>query len=107
MHRRGDVVALPAPRGGTGHEQRGKRFGVVLQSDALAHLSTVILAPTSTAAPARAFRPEIVVRGRPTKLLVEQLRAVDHTRLGETVGRLSAMELRAADEALKDVLGLF
>jgi len=47
------------------------------------------------------------VRGRPTKLLVEQLRAVDDTRLGETVGRLSAMELRAADEALKDVLGLF
>lgn len=78
-----------------------------MQTDALANLSTVILAPTSTAAPGRSFRPEIMVRGRPTKLLVEQLRAVDQTRLGETVGRLSALELRAVDEALKDVLALF
>jgi mRNA interferase MazF len=107
LHRRGDVVALPAPRGGIGNEQRGKRYAVVLQSDELAHLSTLIVAPTSTAAPPRAFRPEIEVQGRRTRLLVEQLRAVDPARLGRTVGHLSALELRATDEALKDLLGLF
>jgi mRNA interferase MazF len=106
LHRRGDVVGLPAPRGGIGHEQGGKRYAVVLQTDELAHLSTVVVAPTSTAAPPRAFRPEIEVRGRRTRVLVEQLRAVDPTRLGRTVGRLSALELHATDEALRDVLAL-
>ena len=49
---RGDVVALPPPRGAIGHEQKGRRYGVVLQSSDLARLSTVIVAPTSASAQA-------------------------------------------------------
>ncbi|MFC0865188.1 type II toxin-antitoxin system PemK/MazF family toxin [Sphaerimonospora cavernae] len=33
------------------HEQRGERFAVILQSDFLAHISTVLIAPTSASAP--------------------------------------------------------
>ncbi|MGP8008819.1 MAG: type II toxin-antitoxin system PemK/MazF family toxin, partial [Acidimicrobiales bacterium] len=46
---RGDIVRLIPPKS-DGREQQGLRFGVVLQSDALAPLSTVLVAPTSRSA---------------------------------------------------------
>ena len=42
----------------------------------------------------------------PTRVLVEQLRAVDLQRLDEHVGRLAPDEQRAVDDALVLVLGL-
>ena len=87
-------------------EQRGPRFGVVVQAGELLGLSTVIVAPTSRSAAPATFRPEIEVAGDATRILVEQLRAVDLERLGEHAGRLTAPELRAVDEALELVLGL-
>jgi mRNA interferase MazF len=42
---RGDLYRLRAPRNATGHEQQGARYAVVLQSDAMAALSTWIVAP--------------------------------------------------------------
>jgi mRNA interferase MazF len=104
---RGDVVALPPPRGAIGHEQKGRRYGVVLQSSDLARLSTVIVAPTSASAQATQFRPAITVRGRETRLLVEQLRTVDRDRLARSVGHLPVHELAGVEEALKIVLGLY
>jgi mRNA interferase MazF len=102
---RGDIyrVRLPAGRGG---EQRGPRYGVVVQADALLGLSTAIIAPTSRSAAPATFRPEVRVAGDMTRVLVEQLRAVDLHRLDEHVGRLAADEQRAIDEALELVLGL-
>ena len=102
---RGDIyrVRLPA---GRGREQRGPRYGVIVQADALLGLSTAIVAPTSRSAAPATFRPEVQVAGEVTRVLVEQLRAVDLDRLGEPTGRLSAHEQRAVDEALELVLGL-
>ncbi len=79
---------------------------MVLQADELAALSTVIVAPTSTAALPASFRPEIKVRGRLTRVLVEQLRAVDPTRLGDRVGRLGVDEIDDVERATRIVLGL-
>ena len=42
----------------------------------------------------------------PTRVLVEQTTAVSPERLGDSVGRLSAGELRELDTALALVLGL-
>jgi mRNA-degrading endonuclease toxin of MazEF toxin-antitoxin module len=42
----------------------------------------------------------------PTKVLVEQLGAVDATRLGALVGHASPEEMWGVDEALLAVLGL-
>lgn len=106
MPRRGDILALPSSRGATGHEQRGNRYGIVVQSSDLDGLSTVILAPTSTGAQPARIRPAVTVRGRKTRLLIEQVRAVDKIRLGAPVGHLTADELDEVDEALKLVLGL-
>jgi mRNA interferase MazF len=102
---RGDVHRIRLPARG-GHEQRGRRYGVVVQADALLGLSTAIVAPTSRSAAPATFRPEIALAGDVTRVLVEQLRAVDVSRLGEHVGRLTANEQRAVDEALEVVLGL-
>jgi mRNA interferase MazF len=103
---RGEVFRLRVPRGARGGEQRGERFGVVVQSDALLALSTVLVAPTSRSAPARSFRPVIAVGGQTTRVLVEHMTAVAPERLGESVGRLSAAEQRNVDDALALVLGL-
>lgn len=103
--RRGDVFELRLPRR-RGHEQRGKRYGVVVQSDALLPRSVVMVAPTSRSARPASFRPEIAVGKATTKVLVEELGAVDATRLGDLVGHVSPEEMWGIDESLRTVLGL-
>lgn len=104
--RRGEVFNLRPPRRRRGHEQRGARYGVVVQADELLTLSTVVVAPTSTTALAATFRPEVTIRGNRTRVLVEQLGAVDPARLGRTTGNLRPVDLRAVDDALAIVLAL-
>ncbi len=103
---RGEVFRLRAPRGARGHEQTGQRYGVVLQADELLSLSTVIIAPTSTRAHPASFRPEVQVNGQRTRVLLEQLGAVDPNRLGESHGLLAFSERRDIDRALAVVVGL-
>ena len=74
--RRSDVFALPLPRG-SGHEQHGVRYGVVVQADAPLPRSVVLIAPTSTGARPASVRPEIDLDGVTTRVLVEQAGAVD------------------------------
>ena len=88
------------------HEQRGERFAVILQSDFLAHLSTVLIAPTSASAPPAPFRPEVELLGKQSRVMVEQTMAVAPHRLGVFAGRLDPAELEEIDEALHTVLGL-
>lgn len=103
--RRGDVFDLRLPKG-IGHEQHGKRYGVIVQSDALLPRSVVLVAPTSTSARPASFRPELEIAGTQTKLLVEQMGAVDVGRLGDRAGQLSAEEQWGVDAAILTVLGL-
>jgi len=103
---RGEVFRLRIPRETRGSEQRGARYAVVVQADELLALSTVLVSPTSAAAPPRSFRPVIDVAGTATRVLVEQTTAVSPERLGDSVGRLSASELHALDDALALVFGL-
>jgi mRNA interferase MazF len=53
------------------------------------------------------FRPEVTVRGRTTRVMVDQVTAMDRARVGRRVGRLSAGEIREMEAALRDVLGHF
>jgi mRNA interferase MazF len=101
----GDVYALRLSRG-LGHEQPGSRFGVIVQADELLPRSVILVAPTSTSARPASFRPEIVIAGAATRVLVEHVGAVDTTRLGKRVGHLTPEELWGIDEALLTVLGL-
>ncbi len=103
--RRGEIFSLRLPKS-NGHEQHGKRFGVVVQSDALLPRSMVLIAPTSTSARRASFRPEIEIGGTKTKVLVEQMGAVDINRLGDLDGHLSSEEQWGIDAAILTVLGL-
>lgn len=102
---RGDIYELRLPRG-TGHEQRGRRFGIIVQADELLPRSVVIVAPTSRSAKPASFRPQIEVTEQETRVLVEQLGAVDVGRLGMLVGRVTPEEQWGIDDALLTVLGL-
>ncbi len=102
---RGDIHRVRLPPG-RGHEQLGPRFAVIVQADEFLGLSTALVAPTSRQAAPATFRPRIEVGGEATRVLVEQLRAVNVARLGEHVGHLSHAEQLSVDEALETVLGL-
>jgi len=81
-------------------------YAVVVQSDELWLLGTVVVVPTSASARPATFRPEIVVAGERTRVLCEQIRTVDAKRLGESIGILSSAELRGVEDAIEIVLGL-
>ena len=102
---RGDVHQFPVPSR-AGHEQQGRRYGVIVQANKLLPRSVVLVAPTSRGAGQASFRPEIDLLGETTRVLVEQVGAVDVARLGELVGRVSPEQQWGIDEALMTVLGL-
>jgi mRNA interferase MazF len=66
----------------------------------------ILIAPTSRSARPASFRPEIEVEGTLTRVLVEQVGAVDADRLGDLVGHVTAQEQWGIDAALLTVLGL-
>jgi mRNA interferase MazF len=100
---RGEVYRLPAR--GRGHEERGRRFVVVLQPDWLS-LSTWIVAFTSTSARETSFRPSVVIGDQETLVMCDQLDTVDLNRLTERAGFLSIQEMQRVDDALALVLDL-
>lgn len=102
---RGDVYRFNLRRG-VGHEQHGDRFGVIVQADEMLPRSVVLVAPTSLSARPASFRPEIEVEGDMTRVLIEQIGAVDVSRLGDLVAHLSREEQWGVDDALMTVLSL-
>ena len=101
---RGDLYRLRPAKDAAGHEQRGLRYAVAIQSEAIL-LSTLIVAPTSTSAQPAIFRPEIEMDGTRTLVLVDQMRAVDARHLGDLAGRLDAAKTGEVDRAIKLILG--
>src|SRR4051794_16984975 len=95
---RGDVYRIKLPRG-RGHAQREARYGVVVQAYEFIGLSKVIVAPTSRSAVAASFRPVVEIDGTRTRVLVEQLRALDLRMLGRQAGCVAPGEQAAVDEA--------
>jgi mRNA interferase MazF len=89
-----------------GHEQRGRRLGLVLSIEQNAW-STVTIIPTSTSAQVSVFRPEVVVAGRDTKVLIDQIRTLDTRYVtGELVDYLSRDDMAQVEHGLSRYLGL-
>jgi mRNA interferase MazF len=103
---RGECVRLRSPRDARGGVQKGERYGVIVQSDLINLNRTVLVVPTSASARPASFRPKLELPDGPTYALTEQTRAVDREAVGEPVGRLSASEMLAMEQAMKLVLGL-
>lgn len=102
---RGEVHEFRVPRG-TGHQREGRRYGVIVQANELLPRPVVLVAPTSRSARPAPFRPEIDLLGQTTRVLVEQIGAVDAGRLGDLVGRVTPEQRWGIDAVLITVLGL-
>ncbi|MCL2787315.1 MAG: type II toxin-antitoxin system PemK/MazF family toxin [Micrococcales bacterium] len=88
-----------------GHEQRGRRYGILLSpSDSPLSVATII--PTSTRALPGVCHPVVDFDGRPTCALVEQARAIDVRFIGEMVGFLTRRHMDEVEHALANYLGL-
>jgi mRNA interferase MazF len=96
-------VDLGRPRS---HEQGGKRLGLVLSPSA-SPLSVVTIVPTSTSAGPSIHRPELDITGRPTRLLVDQIRSIDVSYVtDDPVDYLTRDQLGEVEFALAHYLGV-
>lgn len=89
-----------------GHEQGGKRLGLVISpSDSPLSVATVI--PTSSSAGHSIHRPELEVAGQVTRLLVDQVRSIDvRYVVGDPVDYLTRDQLVEVELALAHYLGV-
>ena len=96
-------IDLDRPRG---HEQGGKRLGLVV-SPSDSPLSIVTVIPTSTSARPSIHRPELEIAGRATRLLVDQVRSIDVNSVeGDPVDYLSRDQLVDVELAVAHYLGV-
>jgi len=103
---RGAVYPVDLGDAKRGHEQRGRRLGLVIsiEQDAWA---TVTIVPTSSSAQPSVFGPEVVVAGRDTKILIDQIRTIDVSYVtGELVDYLSRDDMAQVDHSLSRYFGL-
>jgi mRNA interferase MazF len=67
------------------------------------HLRTVLVAPMTTAGREAPFRIDVTHRGRKGRILLDQVRAVDKTRLAKKLGVVSTKTLAATLRTLQEV----
>lgn len=103
---RGAVYRIDLGEARRGHEQRGRRYGLVLSPTDMAW-SVATIVPTSTQAQPAVFRPEIELGGVPTRFLVDQLSSIDVRFInGEPAYFLHRDELEEVEVAVTRYLGL-
>jgi mRNA interferase MazF len=103
---RGAVYRIDLGDAKRGHEQRGRRLGLVLSPTSMPwSVATVI--PTSTTAQPAVFRPTLHIHGQSTRFLVDQIRSIDTTYIhGDPVCYLDRDELGEVEHAVILYLGL-
>lgn len=96
-----------------GSEQGGRRPVLILQNDVTNQYSPVTIVAGITSAPTRVNYPvDVRINDVDTglrsgsRVLLNQLKTVDQTRLERYIGRLSAQQMEQVDAALKLRLGL-
>jgi mRNA interferase MazF len=103
---RGAVYPVDLGDAKRGHEQRGRRLGLIISIEQDVW-STVTILPTSTSAQSAVFRPEVVIAGRDTKILIDQIRTIDSSYVtGELVDYLSSDDMTQVEHSLSRYLGL-
>src|ERR1700709_93639 len=103
---RGAVYPVDLGDAKRGHEQRGRRLGVVISIEQDSW-SAVTVIPTSTSAQPSVFRPEVVIAGRETRILVDQIRTIDASYVaGDLVDYLSRDDMAQVEHTLSRYFGL-
>ena len=103
---RGAVYPVDLGDAKRGREQRGRRLGLVISIEQNAW-SVVTIIPTSTSAQASVFRPEVVIAGQQTKILIDQVRTIDVSYVtGELIDYLSEDDMTQVEHSLSRYFGL-
>lgn len=103
---RGAVYRIDLGDAKRGHEQRGRRLGLVISPTSMPW-SVATIIPTSTTAQPAVFRPAVEIDGQMTRFLVDQIRSIDTTCLhGDPVYYLDHDELSEVERAVAHYLGL-
>ena len=103
---RGAVYRVDLGDATRGHEQRGKRLGLVLSPSSMPW-SVATIVPTSTTAQPAVFRPSLEIDGQLTRFLVDQIRSIDVSHIhGDPVHYLDRDELAEVEHAATRYLGL-
>jgi mRNA interferase MazF len=87
-----------------GHEIRKTRPCVVVSPDEMnRHLRTVIVAPMTTKGPLYPTRVPVRFRGKAGKIVLDQIRTVDVSRLARRLGRVEPASGQAALAVLQEM----
>ncbi len=91
-----------------GGETRKIRPGLIVSNDIGNEVSLVVMvAPiTSKVNDVYQFEVKTIVNGKPAKIMLNQCKALDKSRLKDKVGNVNAATMREAEEAIKIVFGL-
>lgn len=88
-----------------GSEIQKTRPGLIVSPDELnSHLLTVLIAPMTTTVKAYPFRVDCQFGGKTGSIALDQMRAVDKSRLGLRLGELDAA---VQDQVLSTVAAMF
>lgn len=103
---RGAVYRVDFGDAKRGHEQRGRRYAVVMSPSSMPW-SVVTVVPTSTSAQPAVFRPELEIMGTKTRFLVDQIGTVDVAYVhGDPVDYLERDEMAEVEHAVARYLCL-
>jgi mRNA interferase MazF len=103
---RGAVYRVDLGDAKRGHEQRGRRYGLIISPSSMAW-SVATIVPTSRSAQAAVFRPTLDLLGMQTRFLVDQIRSIDTQYVhGDPVAYLERDEMAEIDHAISRYLGL-
>lgn len=96
-----------------GSEQGGRRPVLIIQNDPTNQYSPVTIVASITSAPTRVHYPvDVHINDSNTglrngsRVLLNQLKTIDRSRLERFIGRLTDEQMAQVDEALKISLGL-
>lgn len=89
-----------------GHEQRGRRYGLIVSPTSMPW-SVATIVPTSRSAREAVFRPTLELMGVPTRFLVDQMRSIDVRYVeGDPIAYLERDEMAEVEHAMTRYLGL-
>ena len=110
--RRGEVWLVDLGQPKDDHEQAGRRPAVILQTDDLAVLSTVVIVPLTTQSKRAGFANTVWIpaneagQDRDSVALCHQIRVLDRRKLIRRIGELAPERLSEIEVAVAFVLGL-
>jgi mRNA interferase MazF len=102
---RGAVYRVDLGDAKRGHEQQGRRYGLVVSPTSDWTVATIV--PISTSARPIRFRPVLDLLGQPAVYLIDQIRSIDTSFIhGDPVHYFGHHELMEIETAIVRYLGL-